>query len=132
MSGRRRRWEAIGLTCLSALLVADLEVPNAESTPQKSSICDVLDHADNFQNKSVRISATYRFGFENSELYCLSCLRNEHVWVEFDSSEAGDLAAKAVRKTTHGHQTATLNGTFTGVWSRGYSVTLVRTPIGFL
>ncbi len=66
-----------------------------------------------YDGQRVTVFATYRTGFETSELYCLSC--GDRVWVEFDTSDNGQKAAKAVDRRLRRHM-GTINGLFSGVF----------------
>jgi hypothetical protein len=79
------------------------------------SLCKVLASPQQYAGKTVTVRATYRVAFEASELYCLSCSEGDRVWVEFDSADGGDKAAKALRRLIP-HDNGTVNGVFTGVF----------------
>jgi hypothetical protein len=49
------------------------------------SFCDLIDKANQYVGKKVRISATYLSRFEASEVFCLAC-SERMVWLEFDES----------------------------------------------
>jgi hypothetical protein len=78
-------------------------------------LCEVLASPERYRDQEVAVRATYRVGYEASELYCLSCSQGGHVWVEFDSADGGDKAAKAVSRLMH-HKNGTVNGVFAGVF----------------
>jgi len=49
------------------------------------NFCDLLRNPAEYKDKIVRIKATYRVGFEWTELYCSDCLNNGRTWVGFDN-----------------------------------------------
>jgi hypothetical protein len=108
-------------------------------TATTAQLCEILRSSSRYDGQRVVVFATYRVGFEASELYCLSCSELGGVWVEFDSLEGGEKAARAMDRLLH-KKNGTLNGVFTGVfhsagarsyghlssWSYGFSVDSVR------
>ena len=63
--------------------------------------------------KEVTVRATYKYGYEWSYLYCLSCMDKGRVWLEFPF----DLDASATKALKHGSKGAgtvnvTVRGTF--------------------
>lgn len=64
---------------------------------QTVSFCEVLKNPQNFDQKSIRIKAIYRYGFEWSELYCLDCRDKGLVWLDFEDS-FDSLTKSKVRK----------------------------------
>lgn len=47
--------------------------------------CNLFKNSDAFNNKEILIKATYSFGLEHAELYCLACI-DKKTFVEFDES----------------------------------------------
>jgi len=62
------------------------ETPPTEAKTPAVSYCELVRNPEKYDRKQVRTQATYRYGFEWSELYCLDCLKEGNVWVEFESS----------------------------------------------
>src|SRR5262249_11548964 len=62
------------------------ETSPTEATTPAISYCELIRNPEKFDRKQVRMQVTYRYGFEWSELYCLDCLKEGNVWVEFASS----------------------------------------------
>lgn len=60
--------------------------PAPEKPVQTVSLCDLVRSPRDFDQKRVRIQATYRYGFEWSELYCEDCLDVGLVWLDFDTA----------------------------------------------
>src|SRR2546423_8361139 len=98
----------IVLALLSVLLIGytlhgrdhprqSIEAENNDPMP----LCKFLGSPDRNENKEVMVRATYRVGYEASELYCLSCSEKSHVWVKFNSKDGGEKAAKAVSDFLH-------------------------------
>lgn len=99
--------------CLLPLLTLALSVRGTDG--HQTPLCEILTSAEQYAGKSVTIRGTYRSAFEASELYCLSCDEGGRVWVEFDSANGSDKAAKALTRVLH-HRDGTVNGVFTGVF----------------
>jgi len=59
--------------------------------------CDLIRNQKQYNQKLVRVSAIYRYGYEWSELYCLECLRTK-MWVDFDESFASSTKATIRKK----------------------------------
>lgn len=47
------------------------------------NFCDLLKNPDEYQDKLVRITAIYRYGFEWQHLYCPNCEVKTKTWVEY-------------------------------------------------
>ena len=46
------------------------------------TFCDLLKEPYKYNRQEIRVRATYRYGFEWSELYCLDCLEKGKVWLD--------------------------------------------------
>jgi len=46
------------------------------------SFCDLLRNPDTYDGKEVTVRATYRYGFERQQLYCLECIDKGRAWLE--------------------------------------------------
>jgi hypothetical protein len=69
-------------------LLAKIVVPVllAASTPQPTlRFCDLVRNPAEYNGKTVTVRATYRYGFEWEELYCLDCLDKGKAWLEVPS-----------------------------------------------
>ena len=66
---------------LAWIVVAFLLTPSVD--PQAPvTFCDLLRNPEKYNGKQVTVRATYRYGFEWSELYCLDCLDKGKTWLE--------------------------------------------------
>lgn len=86
------------LTLVLFTLVS-LLVVSAQNQPTKEEIidvnfCDLLKNPSEYANKTVRVTAIYRYGFEWSELYCPFCETKTRTWIEY----AEDFNEKSSRK----------------------------------
>lgn len=45
------------------------------------SFCDLVRNPEKYNGQEIRVRATYRYGFEWSELYCLDCLDKGKAWL---------------------------------------------------
>src|SRR5262249_32501957 len=51
------------------------------------SYCDLVNNPERYDQKIVRVSAVYVYGFEGAVLYCPECYRNEYkTWVKPEES----------------------------------------------
>lgn len=46
------------------------------------TFCDLVRNPEKYNGQEVRVRATYRYGFEWSELYCLDCLDKGKAWLD--------------------------------------------------
>ncbi len=77
--------------------------------------CDLLKNQDEYKDKTVRLKATYRYGFEWSELYCSNCVGKGQVWVDFaDSFEESSKKKYRKKLNENGEGGRTVNVTFVG------------------
>jgi hypothetical protein len=54
-----------------------------ESIPPTVSFCELLNTPERYNMKEITVRATYKYGYEWSYLYCLSCIDKGRVWLEF-------------------------------------------------
>ncbi len=78
-------------------------------------LCDLINRPQAFDGKRVTVRASYRYGFEWQEIYCLQCRHVAKVWLAIPPE-----LPKAVQKSLNrlpknqGTVNATLTGTFHG------------------
>lgn len=79
------------------------------------SYCDLIRNLKEYENKRVAVSASYRYGFEWQELFCMKCRGQGKTWLEFNEKTA-DAVRHALRKAPrdHGIINATFYGTLDG------------------
>lgn len=88
----------------------------ASGMPQTPpTFCDLLRNPQQHNGQEVRIRATYRYGFEWSQLYCLDCRDKGKAWLEFADLD-GD-SERAVLRLPKGAGIANL--TVQGVFMSG-------------
>lgn len=81
---------------------------NVAEQIKNADLCEILKSPQEFEGKSVKVKAVYRYGFEWSEIYTLKCQTNKRIWVETtdkkcqDSSKAEDLPFAGVESKTAG------------------------------
>jgi len=76
---------------------------------QTVAFCDLLKNPQSFEQKRVRIKATYRYGFEWSELYCLNCRDMGLVWLDFDDTFDSLTKRKVKKKIKWSEKGRTVN-----------------------
>jgi hypothetical protein len=82
----------------------------------KVEYCDLLKSPAAYDGKRVSFKATYRYGFEWQEVYCVKCRNSAKTWLEFPSERSKQIE-KAGRGTPKGQ--GTFNGLFSGVFHSG-------------
>jgi hypothetical protein len=100
-------------------LLAKIVVPVllAASTPQPTlRFCDLVRNPAEYNGKTVTVRATYRYGFEWEELYCLDCLDKGKAWLEVPS-DLDDASVKALRRGPKG--AGIVNLTVQGIFISG-------------
>lgn len=83
--------------------------------------CDLMKNPTVYSDKLTSIKATYRYGFEWSELYCSDCLDRGRIWLDVTDSFSEDSKKKYRKKLkSNGFAGKTVNVTFVGkVYSGG-------------
>ncbi len=107
---RLRSWSA--LTVLSV-------VAATSATRQLSPIlfCDLVRDPAKYNGRTVEVRATYRYGFEWHEFYCLDCLDKGKAWLELPD-DMDDASLKELKRAPKG--AGIVNVTVRGVFlSRG-------------
>jgi hypothetical protein len=100
---------AINLRWPFALLPVFCGLLTAQSQPL--TLGTLLNRPMDFDGKHVTVRATYRYGFEWQELYCVPNQPSARVWLEIPP----DVAKAAVRTLKRfPKQAGTINATFTG------------------
>jgi len=86
------------------------------------SFCDLVRNPEKFNTKEVTIRATYRYGFEWEELYCLDCVDKGKAWLEI-SADIDDASQKALERAPKGAGIVnlTVSGTFMSGSTYGHS-----------
>jgi len=91
--------------------------------PQSSvAFCDLLRNPAQYDGKEVRVRATYRYGFEWSQLYCIDCIDKGKAWLKF-SDNLDEASQRSLRKLPKGAGIAnlTVQGVFSSVGTFGHS-----------
>jgi hypothetical protein len=109
---RYTAWFALGLLLLSWLgIVAS---PNSGSGDYAEvAYCDLVRDAARYDGKRVRVSASYRYGFEWQEIYCVTCRDAGKTWLEFPQDPPKGMK-RALKGAPKGQ--GTLNAIFKGVF----------------
>jgi len=80
------------------------------------TFCDLVRNPDKYNGKEVIVRATYRYGFEWSELYCLDCLDQGKTWLD-RTVDLEDTSARSLKKMPKG--AGIVNLTVQGVFVSG-------------
>src|SRR3712207_4532748 len=54
------------------------------AVPLAVAYCDMLANAQDYDGKEVSVRASYRYGFEWQELFCIECRNLGKTWLDFD------------------------------------------------
>jgi hypothetical protein len=76
-------------------------------------LCELLNRPQVFDGKRVSVRASYRYGFEWQEVYCLQCRHLGKVWLAIPP-EVPKAAQKSLNRLPKNQ--GTINATFTGVF----------------
>jgi hypothetical protein len=89
---------------------------NTTDIPTRVEYCRIVQKPESVKGVEVSVSATYRYGFEWSEMYCLGCLDSGRTWVDFDES-VETTTKSALLKRLHQNEDLgrTANVVFSGV-----------------
>jgi hypothetical protein len=85
------------------------------------SFCDLVQYPDKYNGKEVTVRATWRYGYEWSELYCVDCLDKGKAWLEIPFNSDGPVA-KQLKRAPQGAGVVnlTVQGTFRSGGSFGH------------
>jgi hypothetical protein len=75
--------------------------------------CDLVGNPNAYDGKTVTVGATYRYGFEWQELFCVQCRDQGKTWLEFDPDSMAAIR-RALNKAPRNQ--GTLNARFYGVF----------------
>jgi len=77
--------------------------------------CDLIRNPDQYDGKDVAVSASYRYGFEWQEIFCMKCRDQAKTWLEFDRENIPALRRTLRKAPSHeGLINAIFYGTFQG------------------
>jgi len=69
----------------------------ATHAQEAMTFCHLLRNADKYDGQLVRVRATFRYGYEWQQLYCLNCLDKGKAWLEVPV-DLDDKSEKAFKK----------------------------------
>ena len=85
-------------------------------TPVK--LCDLLQNPEKYRDQTVNVRATFRYGFEWQQLYCLDCLDKGRAWLSLPN-DMDDESKRIFKKMPKG--AGIVNVTVVGVLHFGSS-----------
>lgn len=105
------------LTFILALLVCSFgQVSLGQGSTRSKAIdyCELLRSPTDFDGKKVTVKATYRYGFEWQELFCLPCRDIGKTWLEIEDDLISSRSRKTLKKLPKdgGTVTAIFTGRF--------------------
>lgn len=95
-----------------ALLVVFLVVASGDAQ-SPVTFCDLMRNSEKYNGKEVTVRATWRYGFEWSQFYCIDCSLKEMTWLDV-SSDLDDASSRALKQIPKGAGIVniTVQGTF--------------------
>jgi hypothetical protein len=103
-------------TASSLILLMFLGVTTHAQTTVK--FCDLLRNPEKYGDQQVNVRASFRFGFEWQQLYCLDCIDKGKAWLELPN-DLDDESERAFKKMPKG--AGIVNLTVVGVFHFGTS-----------
>jgi hypothetical protein len=101
---------------LSRILLILFLTETVAGSDARVSFCDLVRNPERFKGKEVTVRATYRYGFEWEELYCLDCLDKGKAWLEIPA-DIDDASEKALKRAPKG--AGIVNLTVSGIFESG-------------
>jgi hypothetical protein len=65
------------------------------------SFCDLVRNPEQYDGKTVTVRATYKYGFEWQQFYCLDCLDRGKAWLELPD-DLDQVSSKALKRAPKG------------------------------
>lgn len=78
-------------------VIALMLLSGATHAQEAMTFCHLLRNADKYDGQLVRVRATFRYGYEWQQLYCLNCLDKGKAWLEVPV-DLDDKSEKAFKK----------------------------------
>jgi hypothetical protein len=83
------------------ILIALLFVIPLGHAETSTTFCDLMQNPDKYRGKRVTVRATWRYGFEWSQFYCIDCSLKEMTWLEI-SPELDNASNKLLNRVPKG------------------------------
>lgn len=110
---KHRVFSILGLILLPFLWQAALGQEN-NNNPMTVEYCALVRNPEKYDGKEVTVRATYRYGFEWEEMFCLDCRDKGKTWLEIDDDEVTAKSRKILKKFPK--DAGTVNAVFTGTF----------------
>jgi hypothetical protein len=85
----------------ACLVILSLFFGGAIHAQTSVKFCDLLRDPEKYNGQKVKLRATFRYGFEWQQLYCLDCLDKGTAWLELPNN-LDDESEKAFKKMPKG------------------------------
>jgi hypothetical protein len=117
----RNRSMTLALRLLIWIIVI-IVLTNGVHSQSPVTFCDLIRNPAKYNGKHVTIRATYRYGFEWSEMYCLDCLDQGKAWLDMPVTleDASGRSLKKMPKNA-GIVNLTVQGVFVSGGTFGHS-----------
>lgn len=103
----------LGLILLSVLLQAAF-AQEIENNCMTVEYCVLVKNPEKYDGKEVAVRATYRYGFEWQEIFCLDCRDVGKTWLEIDNENITKKSKKILKELPKND--GTVNAVFTGIF----------------
>ena len=100
-------------TTRQTVIASERTSPQRKTVQSLVAFCDLVSNPDKYNGKEITTRATYRYGFEWQEVFCLSCEGESKVWLEY-SEDLTEKSKAALRKAPKDH--GIINAVFTGTF----------------
>lgn len=110
---KHRVFSVFGLALLPFLWQVAVGQKN-NNNPMTVEYCALIKNPEKYDGKEVTIRATYRYGFEWQEMFCLDCRDTGKTWLEIDDDNITKKSKKMLRKFPK--DDGTINALFTGTF----------------
>lgn len=100
-------------TIRQTVIATERTSPQRKTVPSLVAFCDLVSNPRKYNGKEITTRASFRYGFEWQEVFCLACEGGAKVWLEF-SEDLTEKSKSALKKTPKDH--GIINAVFTGTF----------------
>ncbi len=104
---------ALLFSTMQTVMASERTSPQRQTVPSTVAFCDLVSNPAKYNGKEITTRASFRYGFEWQEIFCLACEGEAKVWLEF-SEDLNEKSKAALKKTPKDH--GIINAVFTGTF----------------
>lgn len=103
----------------AGLVIASFALMGGEAKPRTEAVdfCALMKDPASFNGREVSTTASYRYGHEWQELFCISCLGEDKVWLEVEQAFQHRGVERALGRLPK--YNGIINARFTGIFRGG-------------